>query len=239
MDIDDTILQARRKCGDEACEPAGYDINGAPVGFMRRSQRELFDRLSASTTIIPCTARDAKTLSRVALPFESFKICSYGGVILTPEGTVEERWHSRISASAASNLPTLLGLEALLKSAAADLNVDARIWNITDAGFPLYLCAKHHQKNTQDLHRLIEPLRSNLPDGWKLHFNDNNVAAIPAYLGKEHAAQWLLSEILNPALVLGMGDSFVDLPFLGLCHFAMIPPQSQIFSHLRGQNHGF
>jgi predicted mannosyl-3-phosphoglycerate phosphatase (HAD superfamily) len=67
----------------------------------------------------------------------------------------------------------------------------------------------------------------------------SNVAAIPGYLGKEHAARWLLSEVLQPALVLGMGDSFVDLPFMGLCHYAMIPSQSQIFSHLRNAGHGF
>jgi hypothetical protein len=239
MDIDDTILQARRKCGEEPCEPVGYDIHGEPVGFMRRSQRALFDRLAASTVIVPCTARDAQTLGRVRLPFQSYKICSYGGCILKPDGSVEERWHERISAEAAATLSRLESLEQLLQQAAADLKVDARIWNIGDNGMPLYLCAKHRQKNTGELHRLIEPLRAHLPTGWTLHFNDSNVAAIPGYLGKEHAARWLLSEILQPALVLGMGDSFVDLPFLGLCHYAMIPGQSQIFSHLREAGHGF
>jgi hypothetical protein len=239
MDIDDTILQARRKCGEEACEPVGYDIHGEPVGFMRRSQRELFDRLAASTTIVPCTARDAKTLGRVRLPFDSYKICSYGGRILKPDGTVEESWHTRINAEATATLSRLEALERLLLEAAADLKVDARIWNISEDGLPLYLCAKHQQKDTAELHRLIEPLRANLPPGWTLHFNDSNVAAIPGYLGKEHAARWLLSEVLQPALVLGMGDSFVDLPFMGLCHYAMIPSQSQIFSHLRDSGHGF
>ena len=239
MDIDDTILQARRKCGEEACEPVGYDIHGEPVGFMRRSQRELFDRLSASTTIVPCTARDAKTLGRVRLPFHSYKICSYGGRILKPDGTVEESWHTRISAEATATLSRLEALERLLLEAAADLKVDARIWNISEDGLPLYLCAKHQQKNTVDLHRLIAPLSANLPAGWTLHFNDSNVAAIPGYLGKEHAARWLLSEVLQPALVLGMGDSFVDLPFMGLCHYAMIPSQSQIFSHLKDSGHGY
>jgi hypothetical protein len=239
MDIDDTILQARRKCGEDGCEPVGYDIHGEPVGFMRRSQRELFDRLAATTTIVPCTARDAKTLGRVRLPFHSYKICSYGGRILKPDGTVEESWHTRISAEATATLSRLEALERLLLEAAADLHVDARIWNISEDGLPLYLCAKHHQKNTADLHRLIAPLRENLPAGWTLHFNDSNVAAIPGYLGKEHAARWLLSEVLQPALVLGMGDSFVDLPFMGLCHYAMIPSQSQIFSHLKDAGHGY
>jgi hypothetical protein len=239
MDIDDTILQARRKCGEEACEPVGYDIHGEPVGFMRRSQRELFDRLAASTTIVPCTARDAKTLGRVRLPFDSYKICSYGGRILKPDGTVEESWHTRISAEATATLSRLAALKRLLLEAAADLKVNARIWNISEDGLPLYLCAKHHHKDTAELHRLIAPLRANLPAGWTLHFNDSNVAAIPGYLGKEHAARWLLSEVLQPALVLGMGDSFVDLPFMGLCHYAMIPSQSQIFAHLRDSGHGF
>jgi hypothetical protein len=239
MDIDDTILQSIRKCGEEACEPVGYDIHGEPVGFMRRSQRELFNRLAASTTIIPCTARDASTLSRVRLPFQSYRICSYGGCILTPDGTVEQQWHARISGEAAATLAPLEALERLLLEAAADLKVNARIWKIGDNGIPLYLCAKHHTKDTLELHRLIQPLRENLPVGWTLHFNDSNVAAIPGYLGKEHAARWLLSEVLQPALVLGMGDSFVDLPFMGLCHFAMIPSQSQIFSHLRDAGHGF
>ena len=239
MDIDDTILQARRKCGEEPCEPVGYNIHGEPVGFMRRSQRELFDRLAASTTIIPCTARDAQTLARVRLPFHSYKICSYGGCILKPDGAVEESWHARIRVEAGATLGRLEALERLLLEAAADLQVDARIWNIGDNGLPLYLCAKHHQKDTAELHRLIAPLRANLPQGWTLHFNDSNVAAIPGYLGKEHAARWLLSEVLQPALVLGMGDSFVDLPFMGLCHYAMIPSHSQIFSHLKDAGHGF
>jgi hypothetical protein len=239
MDIDDTILQSKRKCGEEDCEPVGYDIHGEPVGFMRRSQRELFDRLTASTTVVPCTARDVATLGRVRLPFPSYKICSYGGCILTPEGTVEPRWHTRISTEATATLGRLEALERVLLAAAADLRVDARIWKIGDNGLPLYLCAKHHQKDTAELHRLIAPLREVLPEGWTLHFNDSNVAAIPGYLGKEHAARWLLSEVLQPALVLGMGDSFVDLPFMGLCHFAMIPSHSQIFSHLRDSGHGF
>jgi hypothetical protein len=198
----------------------------------------LFDRLAASTTIIPCTARDAQTLGRVRLPFHSYKICSYGGCILKPDGSVEERWHSRISAEATATLSRLEALERLLLEVAADLKVDARIWNIGDNGFPLYLCAKHKQKDTAELHRLIAPLRANLPSGWTLHFNDSNVAAIPGYLGKEHAARWLLDKVLQPTLVLGMGDSFVDLPFMGLCHYAMIPSQSQIFSHLTRSGHG-
>lgn len=239
MDIDDTILQARRKCGEEECEPVGYNVHGEPVGFMRRSQRELFNRLAASTTIIPCTARDARTLGRVRLPFHSYKICSYGGCILRPDGAVEEQWHKQISAEAAANLGPLQALERLLLEAAADLKVDARIWNIDEDGMPLYLCAKHHQKDTAELHRLIAPLRTSLPPGWTLHFNESNVAAIPGYLGKERAARWLLSEVLQPVLVLGMGDSFVDLPFMSLCHYAMIPPRSQIFSHLKDAGHGF
>ncbi len=99
---------------------------------------------------------------------------------------------------------------------------------------PLYVNAKHNGKNLAELRKLALMLNASLPDGWKLHYNGNNLAAMPAYLGKEYAVEYYLKN-LAPAhsFVLGLGDSFTDLGFMGLCDYAITPTRGQVFDRLK------
>jgi len=107
------------------------------------------------------------------------------------------------------------------------------VYIISDAGLPLYVNAKHNGRDETALAVLAAALKEWLPEGWKMHFNGNNLAALPPYLGKDKAVSFYLKE-LAPAhsFVIGLGDSFTDLCFMGLCDYAMTPTTSQIFQQL-------
>lgn len=227
-DIDDSILQSGRKSGNGPLEAVAVDKAGQPCGFMRPEQRALFDQLNATTTLVPNTARDSKTLARVQLPFSSWKICSYGGLILRPDGQPESRWQDHITAEVERNKEVVAEQERYLDEGAARLGIDVHRWCLVDGGNRLYLVAKHKQRNAAELALLRDVVSKTLPSDWQLHYNDNNLALIPSFLGKEKAATWLINE-LKPTLVLGLGDSLIDLPFMGGCHYALVPTHSQIF----------
>ena len=99
LDLDDTIFQTRGKCPpDEASSliPAAFHRDGNPLSFMSARQRQLFEWLSASATVIPVTARSESAYRRVRLPFHHAAILDFGGVVLLPTGQLDKQWDQKI-----------------------------------------------------------------------------------------------------------------------------------------------
>lgn len=235
IDLDDSIFGSKRKCPAGAhLSPAAVDRNGNWHSFLTPQQAAFVDMINAGSLVVPVTAREIDGFRRVKMRFTSYAITSFGAVILTPGGELEPEWHAYIkeqSDRAAQEVETCL---ITLKRLAEREGVDARVYIISDAGMPLYVNAKHNGRNVDELKTLAFMLNVNLPDGWKLHLNGNNLAAMPAYIGKEYAVDYYLKNLAPPhSFVLGLGDSFTDLGFMGLCDYAITPTRGQVFDHLR------
>lgn len=242
LDLDNNIFQSTRRWPLHQVEPVGYTAGGLPCSFMTGTQRAFFDWLNNTALVVPNTARDTATFARVDLPFRSYSICSFGGVILRPDGKVEEAWYAAIEPQANKAQSLLDGVHALVLEIAQKRSFDIRARLLSDHGLDLYVNIKHNQHHPGELLELAEEIKPQLPPSWTVHHNDNNLAFFPDFLGKEKAARWLLKEIIKPrqnAVIIGSGDSFTDMPLMAMADFALMPCGSQVFTaaHRHLANH--
>lgn len=242
LDLDNNIFQSLRRRPLQQAEPVAYTAGGLACSFMSGTQRAFFNWLNSTTLVIPNTARDTNTFARVDLPFRSYSICSFGGVILRPDSKVETAWYETIEPQARQAQSLLDGVHALVRESAQKHNFDIRVRLLNDSGLDLYINIRHNQHHPAELLELAEEIKPQLPPNWTVHHNDNNLAFFPDFLGKEKAARWLLKEIIKPrqnAVIIGSGDSFTDMPMMAMADFALMPCGSQAFAaaHKHAANH--
>lgn len=241
-DLDDTLFQSHHKIAPgDGWEPLAYLQDGEPISYASPQQQALLTFLLQETILIPVTARNRDAFARVHIPFPAQAIINYGGVILEADGTPESEWlaASRVSAQVCADAMRAC-LDALERENAA-LGGDARVRLISDFDIPFYLVAKSASGDItliSALHRYCREAMASgdLPDV-TLHNNHNNLALIPRWLDKQNAVNHLRSRYEknhDQILTFGMGDSLVDLNFMGACDYLIIPAGSQIAACLEG-----
>lgn len=238
LDLDDTLFQSRRKCPPDAddLQLAACLQGGIPHSFTTAKQRALWRLLDGNASVIPTTARDLDALRRVALPFRSWCILDYGGVILDPGGEPDAHWHQRMQAVSTASLGALQELSAAIERHIQTAHLSAHVRIVEDLGLPFYLVAKYRAGRSQDLDRLqaelVAPWVAARSPDFRLHRNDNNLAVLPAALGKEHAVRHLIGRLGGEGealLSIGIGDSLIDGAFMAECDYAVTPRGTQLF----------
>lgn len=243
LDLDDTLFQSRRKCSDEAeLHPVAYLRDGSAHSFMTPKQRAFWRLLEDGATLIPTTARDLDALRRVDLPFRSWRIVAYGGVILDPDGQPDPSWMERMGAASRAALDDLGGLLDAARTFAAAHGLSVRVRLVGELDLPFYLVAKYNDGREADLQRLqtelVQPWVDERHDGYRLHRNDNNLAVLPRSLGKEHAVRYLIDRLAREwgeLVSIGIGDSLIDGAFMAECDYALTPKDSQLFGETFGR----
>src|SRR4051812_19882629 len=146
-DLDYTLFQSLEKCRtSDGLEPAAFLKDGAPISYTTTAQRAFLAFAQDGMTVIPTTARNRDAFSRVALPFSSYAVLNYGGMVLTPDGTVDGGWRGRMQDAMHAALPGLQELSRLLDDYAEKTGFDGRTRLIEDSGTPFYLVLKDPQK---------------------------------------------------------------------------------------------
>lgn len=237
LDLDDTLFQTRHKCPIESdLHPAAYLKDGTAHSFMTGSQRALWRLLEPNATLIPTTARDLDALRRVDLPFRSWSIIDYGGVILDPQGEPDAEWMGRMRLVSQEAIGELLALLDLVDSFIAHEGLSAKVRIIEDLGLPFYLVAKYRDGHEPDLDHieqdLVAPWVTARAADYRLHRNGNNLAVIPRTLGKEWAVRYLIERLgreWGELVTIGVGDSLIDGDFMAECDYSMTPRGSQLF----------
>lgn len=227
-DLDDTIFQTARKM-DSLPDPkrlASVALNGSH-SYMTESQAVMMDWLLGSTQFVPVTARSTEALSRCAIPFADYRICSNGAVILMPDGTADRDWlekSTRQANDAQEIFDAMIGFVATQKPAER-----FRCWTVEEFGTGFYFCVKSNE-GAQALDYVEEGLCALAGARLVRHRNDNNLSFTPAGISKRLAVEYLSAQFLKngPLPVFGMGDSITDLPFMATCDMLMIPRKSQI-----------
>lgn len=230
VDLDDTLFQTIRKCPPDvehaALTPLAVAVSGQPLGFATPRQMEFLTWLSEGAHVVPVTARSLDALRRVDIPFAS-AVCAHGGVVLDDEAQPDPIWAARIAKDAAAATPMLEHLAAAVRAHGPDLRVRV----LTEGDTPLYVLVKHPGVDEATLNAAVDAVLPDVPAGWTVHRNGNNIALMPPYLGKAHAVAYLLPGLrarYPGASVLGFGDSVTDAPFMALCDYAMMPTGSQL-----------
>ena len=229
-DLDDTLFQTARKMVEPVCESrlAAEATNGHH-SYMTVSQAAMTAWLVKATCMVPVTARSTEALSRCRIAFNSWKIASNGAVILTPDDKVERDWSQHINCLSGA---AAAGLEAL--NAETDkLNPAGRFrhWIVHEQGRPIYFCVKSNGEEAW-LDTIEGRLRLLAGEDFVYHRNGNNLSFTPQGISKRAAVAHLidLRPEIRHSLILAMGDSLTDLPFMQLANMMMIPPASQIVS---------
>nr|WP_207168445.1 haloacid dehalogenase [Thiocystis violacea] len=243
LDLDDTLFQSHRKCpSTDGLQPVAYLRDGTSHSFMTAKQQALWRLLEGNATLIPTTARDLDSLRRVDLPFRSWSIVAYGGIILTPDGQPDQPWLERMRKVSEGTIDEL----NLLRGAAEDMiereALAIRMRIVGDFDLPFYLVAKYTDGQEADLdhlqRELLQPLTEARGERFRLHRNGNNLAVLPRTLGKEHAVRYLserLRQEWGELITFGVGDSLIDGAFMAECDYALTPRGSQLFAQTLGK----
>ncbi|SHH60011.1 hypothetical protein [Massilia sp. CF038] len=235
-DLDDTLFQSREKCGDsDALRPAAFLKDGSPISYSTERQRAFIAFAQDGMTMIPATARNLNAFGRVDLPFESWAVLDYGGVVLQPGGALDQHWHAHMQGAMQAALPGLRELAALIDAWAERTGFAGRARLIEDFDTPFYLVVKDVDKIAA---RLV-PIETEVVAPWIaagghdyfIHRNGNNLAILPNALNKAHAVQYVIERLREQhgdILTFGMGDSRSDARFMAACDYAIVPPRTQL-----------
>lgn len=236
IDLDDTLFQTPGKCADaDNLHPAAYLKNGAACSFTTARQRAFFELMHREMTLIPTTARNRDALSRVDLPFSSYSIIDYGGVVLEPDGAVDRFWLDAMRADMERALPGLREVAQIMDAYSASQGMPGRARLIEDYATPFYIVLKDPEKNSERLQQVEEealaPWMAGAGQDFFIHRNGNNLAVLPKTLNKARAVHYLRARLETEhgdIMTLGMGDSKSDASFMAACDFAIIPSGSQL-----------
>jgi hydroxymethylpyrimidine pyrophosphatase-like HAD family hydrolase len=228
-DLDDTLFQTRHKCPEVgALFEAAVDRQGRSLGYFTPQQKALV-RLLEQGTVIPVTGRNAIALERVHLEFSSYRITSHGALILGENGLLDEAWWRLIRAQHEQWIEPMATTLAHLSRIIAREGLAIRCRLIEDQGIPVYVSIKGEEVALGKIAEAVRGIWS--AHGTRVHRNGQNMALLPPFAHKEQAVGFLMERLKRhkgEPLFIGIGDSMTDLPFLRLCHYALIPQRSQI-----------
>ena len=236
VDLDDTLFQTPKKCASEvALEPAAYLKNGAPCSFTTPRQRAFLEFAQRDMTLIPATARNADAFGRVDLPFSSYAVLDYGGVVLQPGGALDAGWLALMREDMHLAQPGLREAMRVIDDYQATLGMPARARLIEDYATPFYVVIKDHEARGERLAEIerhaLRPWVEGPGADYFIHRNGNNLALLPNSLNKARAVAYLRAELEaehGPILSFGMGDSRSDARFMAACDYAIIPNGTQL-----------
>jgi hypothetical protein len=235
-DLDDTLFQSLEKCREgETLEAAAFLKDGAPISYTTAGQRAFLAFAQDGMTMIPATARNRDAFGRVRLPFTSYAVLNYGGLVLDPGGEVDQEWLGRMRAAMQAALPGLQQLARLIDEYAARTGFGGRARLIEDCATPFYLVLKDPGKVAASLepfeHEVVQPwIDAGNPD-YFIHRNGNNLAILPTALNKAHAVAYVTEKLRREhgdILTFGMGDSRSDARFMAACDYAIVPGRTQL-----------
>jgi hydroxymethylpyrimidine pyrophosphatase-like HAD family hydrolase len=235
-DLDDTLFQSLEKCGTaDALRPTAFLKDGSPISYTTAAQRAFIAFAQDGMTMIPATARNLDAFGRVDLPFTSYAVLDYGGIVLHPDRSVDQHWLERTRVAMHAALPGLEELAALIDAYAARTGFGGRSRVIEDFATPFYLVIKDPQKVAASLEpierEVVQPWITEGKRDYFIHRNGNNLAVLPNALNKAHAVSYVSAKLRaehGEILTFGMGDSKSDARFMAACDYAIVPSRTQL-----------
>ncbi|OSP14089.1 hypothetical protein B7489_05375 [Vibrio alginolyticus] len=238
-DIDDCFMATKRKFSEsDSLSIASLDIDGQARSFMSEKQRTLLELfIDTRSTIIPVTGRSYNTLKRVQVSslFKSWMVVSHGALIIEPNGKKCNAWVEHIK----NKFPLGLWSDKLnlineeLKEFILSKGVNAQSYIVSEDDIDCYVCVKCTEGIDYDFifDSILSQISIDLND-IKIHINGRNMALFPPYTQKKLAVDYIIRQLDEKSLILTMGDSLSDIPFMKLSDFALMPTKSQIADSL-------
>jgi len=229
-DLDDTLIQTKHKIPQGADFSLGAtDQAGRALSFFTQAQQRLlalFEHQKA--LIIPVTGRDTKALNRVQYLFNDYAIVSHGALVLK-NNQLDQDWLKQINPDLAHWTPLLEQNNQQIQQIIQTHHLNARVRVVIDQQIPAYVSIKGEGRALAVIKQY-----NTLRKDFRIHENGRNHALLPPYTSKKKAVQYLQEKLAinKNDLVIGLGDSLSDLPFMQACQFSMVPNTSQISKQL-------
>lgn len=237
-DLDDTLFQSMKKCpNSDELLPVAYLKDGTAHSFQTFEQANLLKSFMNDMIVIPVTARNIDAYKRVKIGFKHGAIVNFGGTILDPSGNVVQAWRELVETRCLEFAQTLYGVSKWTADQANLLAVNLHIRVIADNDCSFYVSIKSNEGNEKDVN-IIEPVLRNHLKSTELsvYRNGNNLVAMPNWLDKRHAVEFMKSQLKNmygSIVTIGMGDSLSDLGFMKACDYVLAPSTSQVMQTLK------
>ncbi|WP_229518515.1 hypothetical protein [Massilia sp. PAMC28688] len=235
-DLDDTLFQSLEKCRSaEGLQATAFLKDGSPISYTTPAQRAFITFAQDGMTIIPTTARNLDALNRVDVPFMSWCVIDYGGIVLHPDRSVDQFWLAHMQAKMQAALPGMQELTRVIDDWAERTGYGGRTRLVEDFDTPFYLVIKDPHKigaNLEPIEReVVAPWIADGNRDYFIHRNGNNLAILPNALNKANAVAYVtqkLREQHGDIITFGMGDSKSDARFMAACDYAIVPPRTQL-----------
>lgn len=227
-DLDNTLFQAHAECADTAVRQATRDRQGQPLSWHTAEQLTLLE-MFGDATLIPVTGRNLASLNRVDSPaFPWLRITSHGALVLGPDDRLLPSWERQLGPDLAAWSARFREAHAFVVERIAAEGLSLRAEIVHDLDIPVYVSIKG---DVADIERMARACETTWREGM-IHHNGRDMALLPPFACKARAVEHVMTlareQAETPPLFIGVGDSLGDIPFLKLCHFALMPQASQI-----------
>lgn len=224
-DIDDTLIQTRRKTNfDKKVIVGSYNKEGDENSFFYEGTKIFIDAIIASgINFIPTTARNLNAYKRTVFSTNekiNYAILNFGGLILF-NNKENKAWSKKIQSQYDKIKPLASVYDALISSLNKQ-GLDLVVKIIDNYYISIY------NKNNLDNKNMLKQIRTFLdlfirknPDFY-VYENDNSFGILPHFLNKKYAVAYIIKEF-SPILTIGAGDNLSDLDFMQLTNFKLLP----------------
>ena len=224
-DIDDTLIQTRRKTDfSKKTIVASYTKEGEENSFFYEGIKLFIDTIiEAGMTFIPTTARNLASYQRTVFydnPKINYVILNFGGLLLV-DNQEDKAWTKKMQDAYAK----VTALERLNQNLLAHFN--AKNLKLQVKIIDSYYISIYN-KFDLDKQEKIKEIRESLKDflakesDFYLYENGNSFALLPYFLNKKFAVEYLI-ETHKPLLSIGAGDNISDLDFMKIADFKFLP----------------
>lgn len=231
-DLDDTLFVNQRKLPEDFSGrfiPVVEDTDDRVSG-MTAKQEAFYRWLTATSELIPVTARSSEAFARINLDFgDSWKIAGNGAVVITPEGVVDQEWAQLMSSELAAFAEDL---DKTLEEALAltqEYRVTVSVKRYREHGHEHCVLLSYSGESAGLVELAVQRMNV-FPDRLHVHHNRGTLAFTALPVSKKRAVEYVMSKIsdIDQRPILGFGDSLSDLPFMKAGDFICAPNGSQI-----------
>lgn len=239
-DIDDTIMQTKRKIPDmelEHCIVGAHDRNDIPLSYIDPKRQKMLKELFDQNITIPVTARSRSAFEKLKISFKSQVILNSGATILDYEKNDYPEWNELIREKSIALQQDSFFNEIKNRMEHSDLKEHITINIKQDNGLSLYLNIKFNDADETMVG--TDKIKQKITEEFKLenfYFFQTckELAVLPYFIKKELAVKYLIDKFYPNDLLLGVGDHRNDFPFMSLCTFMMAPNDSMLTNFLKG-----
>lgn len=233
-DLDGTLF-SRHWAGEGAVpgtwrEAVGTDGAREPSSWVRPETHRLLLALTNAATLVPVTARDAESFSRVdvlGLCLSGPAILANGAIILDPDGAPDERWLTHVAQILE---PWQKHLDQLCQMFIQRSGHMARPRLVAGlSGLSAYLVAKAPEGWWAGAEgaALLRELAEEVTAECRVAVLGNELQILPPGLGKVAAAQFVQQHYFDgQAPLMCLGDQKLDLEFMNLGRLIATPSGS-------------